>query len=258
MNLYSLVIGKKYSATDVGFYNRANSFANFPSVNITSIITKAVYPVQCQLQDDENRLNTAFHEYLGLSCYIIFPLMTVLGIVAKPLIILLLTEKWIPVADMLSILCLAYMWYPIMIINNQILNVKGRSDYFLKAEIIKKVIAIAILLLTLPYGLRILCLGIVVYNLFDIVIIIHYAQKVIRTGYIEQIKVILSLFLLNIMMGSMVYFSIQLIHILLLKLIVGILIAIISYVFLSKIFHIKAFTLLVSLIKGSIITRHAV
>jgi O-antigen/teichoic acid export membrane protein len=258
INLYSLVIGKKYSATDVGYYNRAYSFANFPSINIINIITKAVYPVQCQLQDDEKRLGATFHEYLCLSCYIIFPLMVGLTIVAKPLLLVLLTEKWLPAADLLSILCLAYMWYPVLAINHQILNVKGRTDYSLKAEIIKKVIAVVILILTLPYGLKVLCLGFLVYNISDMIIIIHYAKKVIKTSYVEQIKNIFPIFLLNIVMGTIVYFSIQLINILLLKLIIGIVIGVISYVGLSKIFHLRIFILVVSLVRRSIVIHHAV
>ena len=87
--------------------------------------------------------------------------------VFMPLVLFLLTDKWLPAAELLSILCLAYMWYPVMVINNQILNVKGRSDYFLKAEIWKKVIAITILCITLPLGVKILCWGVVLYNFFD-------------------------------------------------------------------------------------------
>jgi O-antigen/teichoic acid export membrane protein len=257
VDMYSLVIGKRYSATDVGYYNRTSNFAQFLSTNIAQVITKAVYPVQCKLQDD-NRLNAIFHECLGLSCYIIFPLMIGLAILAKPLILLLLTEKWLPVADLLPVLCLAYIWYPIMIVNSQILNVKGRPDYFLRAEIIKKIIAILILIFTLPFGLKILCLGVAVYNFFDMLIIVCYAKKVINTGYVEQAKNIFPIFSSSVIMGFIVYFLIQLINILLLKLIFGITIGMISYAILSKLFKIKVFAQLTSLVKRYIATHHVV
>ena len=149
LNLYTLVIGRKYSATDVGYYNRSYSIAQYPSVNIVMIISRAIYPLQCEMQDDDERLTRSFIQYLRMSCYIIFPLMMGLAVLAKPLVLLLLTERWLPAAKLISILSIAYMWYPVMVINNQILNVKGRSDYFLKAEIVKKVLAVLILVITM-------------------------------------------------------------------------------------------------------------
>lgn len=85
INLYSLVIGRRYSAMDVGFYNRSYQLAGFPSTNIVGIITRAIYPLQCEMQDDDDRLNASFIQYLRMSCYIIFPLMTVLGGLSEPL-----------------------------------------------------------------------------------------------------------------------------------------------------------------------------
>ena len=114
INLYSLVIGRRYSAMDVGFYNRANQFSGFPSTNLVGIITRVIYSVQCELQDDTERLNRSFMCYLRVSCYIIFPLMTLLAVLSDPLIRFLLTDKWLPSAELLSILCIAYMWYPVM------------------------------------------------------------------------------------------------------------------------------------------------
>ena len=242
INLYSLVIGRWYSSANVGYYNRAYQFASFPSINIVSIITRAIYPVQCAMQDDDERLNATFMQYLRLSCLIIFLPMVTLAVLAKPLVLFLLTDKWLPAAELLSILCLAYMWYPVMVINNQILNVKGRSDYFLKAEIWKKVIAITILCITLPLGVKILCWGVVLYNFFDMGIIIFYSRKVIRTSYLEQFFNIVPVFLLATAMGICVYFSTMLFkETPLLQLIIGCIIAVLSYIILGYFFKIKEF-----------------
>lgn len=253
INLYSLVIGRRYSAMDVGFYNRSYQLAGFPSINIVGIITRAIYPVQCEMQDDDERLNASFIQYLRMSCYIIFPLMTVLGVLAEPLVRLLLTDKWLPSAELLSILCFAYMWYPVMVINNQILNVKGRSDYFLRAEIIKKVVAIGILCATLPFGVRVLCWGIVLYNFLDMGIIIYYSRKVISTGYMEQIKNIFPLFLLSLGMGISTYIVQFMIKNSLLQLIIGGLVALFSYLLLGFLFKVWESLRLFSLIKKYII-----
>ncbi len=249
INLYSLVIGRRYSAMDVGFYNRANQFSGFPSTNLVGIITRVIYSVQCELQDDTERLNRSFMCYLRVSCYIIFPLMTLLAVLSDPLIRFLLTDKWLPSAELLSILCIAYMWYPVMVINNQILNVKGRSDYFLRAEILKKVVAIAILCATLPFGVRWLCWGIVLYNFSDIGIIIYYSKKVISTGYMEQIKNIFPLFLLSLGMGMSAYIAQSMIKGSLPQLIIGGLVALFSYLLLGFLFKVRESRLLFSLIK---------
>ncbi|KAA6338386.1 Teichuronic acid biosynthesis protein TuaB [termite gut metagenome] len=256
INLYSLVIGRRYSSTEVGYYNRAYQFAAFPSTNIVGIVGRAIYPVQCRLQDDEERLNTTFIQYLRMACYVIFPLMVGLAVLAKPLTLLLLTEKWLSAAKLLSILCMAYMWYPVMVINNQILNVRGRSDYFLKAEIIKKAAAIGILVLTMPWGLKALCWGLVAYNWVDMIIIIYYAKKVIRTGYIRQIKNIAPFFLLTVGMGGIMLLSTMCIHNTIFKLLGGILTGIVSYFILSFLFRIREFISIIHFTKVNLFKNY--
>lgn len=202
MNLYSLVIGKFYSSSDVGFYNRASSISQYPSTNIVMIITRATYPVLCKHQDDGCWLEQYFLSYLRMTCFIVFPLMVLLAVIAKPLVLLVLTEKWLPAAELISILSLAYIWYPVMVINNQILNVKGRSDLFFKAEIIKKIVAVAILCATLPFGVTWLCWGVLIYNIFDMVVIIRFSKKVICTGYISQLRTLLPLIIITSLSGG--------------------------------------------------------
>lgn len=211
MNLYSLVIGKFYNPSDVGYYNRASSISQYPSSNIVMIITRATYPVLCARQDDQLWLEDMFIKYLRMSCFIVFPLMGLLTVIASPLVQIILTDKWMPAAPLISILCIAYIWYPIMTINNQMLNVKGRSDLFLKAEIIKKIVAIAILCTTLPFGVTWLCIGLVIYNLFDMILIIYYVKKVLNTGYIRQFKAILPVLILTI---STIVISLGILHVL--------------------------------------------
>lgn len=242
INLYSLVIGRWYTSANVGYYNRAYQFASFPSINIVNIITRAIYPVQCAMQDDDERLNTTFMQYLRLSCLVIFLPMVTLAVLAKPLVLFLLTDKWLPAAELLSILCMAYMWYPVMVINNQILNVKGRSDYFLKAEIWKKVIAITILCITLPFGVKMLCWGVMLYNFFDMGIIIFYSRKVVRTGYREQFYNILPIFLLAMIVGGFVWItSVIFREYPIMQLSMGCFVAFLSYIVLGSLFQIKEF-----------------
>lgn len=212
LNLYSLVIGKFYNAADVGFYNRAYTISQYPSTNIVMIITRAIYPVQCAHQDDGRWLEDMFIKYLRMTCFIVFPLMILLAVIARPLVAIVLTDKWLPAASLISILSIAYMWYPVMVINNQMLNVKGRSDLFLKAEIIKKIVAIAILCATLPFGIIWLCLGVLIYNVFDVLLIITFSKKVFSTGYYSQMRAIFPIFMISVIAGLIAWVISSLLH----------------------------------------------
>lgn len=249
LNLYTLVIGRKYSATDVGYYNRSYSIAQYPSVNIVGVITRAIYPIQCEMQHDEERLESSFIQYLQMSCYIIFPLMVGLAVLSKPMVLVLLTDKWASMSELLSILCIAYMWYPVMVINNQMLNVRGRSDYFLKAEIIKKIVAIVILLLTIPLGLKILCFGILFYNILDMGIIIVFTKKVMNTGFRQQFQAILPIFLVSIGVGVVTHLFLLIISNVYIQLFGGLFIGAVCLAFFSFVFRIKEFSYLLSYLK---------
>lgn len=203
-NLYSLVIGLRYSAANVGFYNRAYQLAYFPSVNITNIVARAIYPVQCQLQKEEKTLSSFFVANIRWLCLLVFPLMVGLSVLVKPIIILLLTEKWLFAAELSSLLCIAYMWYPVMMLNSQILKVMGYPNYYLKSEIIRKMIAISILIISLPIGLHGICYGLILFNMIDAVIAIYFTKKVLNIGYVKQFRNIYPfLFLSLIMAGGM-------------------------------------------------------
>lgn len=249
LNLYTLVIGRKYSAADVGYYNRSYSLAQYPSVNIVGVITRAIYPIQCEMQHEEGRLSSSFIQYLRMSCYVIFPLMVGLAVLSKPMVLVLLTDKWASMSELLSILCIAYMWYPVMVINNQMLNVRGRSDYFLKAEIIKKIVAIVILLLTMPLGLKILCFGILFYNILDMGIIIVFTKKVMSTGFRQQFQAILPIFLVSIGVGVVTHLFLLIISNVYIQLFGGFLIGVVCLAFFSFVFRIKEFGYLLSYLR---------
>ena len=121
-NIYTLIIGRRFAVTDVGYFNRSQTFATFPSVNITSIICRVLYPIQCHVQNDDYLFKRKFIQYLRATIYIVFPLMICLCVLAKPFILVVLNEKWLSISSILSILCIAYMWYPLTALNWQLLK----------------------------------------------------------------------------------------------------------------------------------------
>jgi O-antigen/teichoic acid export membrane protein len=204
-NCYSLFIGKFFPASDLGFFNRAQTIAQFPSINFTSIVVRAVYPIQCRYQDDMPRLQSTFLTYMRMSCYLIFPIMTMVIVLSPALISVLLTDKWLPAAPMLQVLCFAYMWDPVMKINHTMLNVKGRTDYFLYAEILKKIVAFTILFITLHYDVMVMCWGLALYSFADMGIIICYSRRLTHIGFRKQIGALLPILLLNAAAGVSAY-----------------------------------------------------
>ena len=134
-NIYPIVIGKLFSASNLGHYTRAHQFSEFPSSNLTGIIQRVTYPVLCEIQNDDARLAGIYRKFLKLSAFIIFPLMIGLSSVSRPFISIMLGQQWEFCGQLLQIICFSMMWYPIHAINLNLLQVKGRSDLFLRLEI---------------------------------------------------------------------------------------------------------------------------
>lgn len=233
-NIYLLVIGKVFKAADLGYYTRAHQFAEFPSSNLTIIIQRVTYPVLCTMQDDDDRLRDVYRRFLRLSAFVIFPLMMGVAAVARPFILIFLKEQWLFAATLLQIICFSMMWYPIHAINLNLLQVKGRSDLFLKLEIWKKCIGVAILCLTVPFGLIAMCLGGIVGNIISLVINTYYTGKLIDVGFIKQMRDITPSFLYASSMGAVVWAVIQFVPHDGLKLIAGIAAGVTYYVLVSR------------------------
>ena len=200
-NLYTLVIGKVFSSSTLGVYSKANSLAQFPSFNITSVVQTVSFPVLSTIQNEEDRLAVVYRRLLKLSAFIVFPLMIGLSAVAEPLIRIILTDKWLEAIPILQILCFSLMWYPINTINLNILQVKGRSDYFLKLEVIKKVQGVLFLCVTVPMGIIAMCVGNIINTLINLIWNIYYTKKLINYGFFEQLKDLIPILLHSLLMG---------------------------------------------------------
>ncbi len=250
VNLYSLIIGKFFSAKDLGYYNRANALAMFPSTNLSNVIMRVIYPVQCRIQDDDTQLIDNFRKYLRLSCYVIFPIMIGFCVLAEPIVLILMKEKWLPAVPYLQIMCIAYMWDSIMKLNGSLLNVKGRSDLFFRAEIIKKITAFLILAATIPFGITVMCIGLVLYAFADIRIITIYVRKVLEVRLLPQLKDISGILLLSLSMGAVTYFFSILTVNPYFKVLFGMVAAVIYFFMISWLFHFREFGFIVSLIRG--------
>ncbi len=185
-NIYSIVIGKVYNASDLGNYTRANTFAKLPSVDVTGVLNRVSLPVMSSLQNDNEKLGAVFSKMIRLAAFCMFPIMLGLSAVADPLIRILLTDKWEGCIILLQIMCFDLMWYPIHAFNLTILTAKGRSDITLKLEIIKRIIGITFLLITIPLGVVWMVAGGVASSLLCLFVNTIYTKKIVNIGFLKQ------------------------------------------------------------------------
>lgn len=248
-NIYPIVIGKLFNASSLGHYTRAHQFSEFPSSNVTGIIQRVTYPVLCGIQDDMQRLEEIYRKILKLSAFVIFPLMIGLAAVAKPFVNIILGAQWEFCGQLLQIICFAMMWYPIHAINLNLLQVKGRSDLFLRLEIIKKILGISVLCITAPLGLIYMCYGQIFNSLVALVINTYYTGKLIKVGFFKQIRDLLPTMVLSLTMFATIWTINRFLESDNLQLIIGITVGVITYFFGSYFFRFTELKLLFSLIK---------
>lgn len=199
-NLYSLVIGKVFSAKDLGYYNRADQFPNLIVYNINGSIQSVILPALSEHQTNLVKMKSLLRRSMMLSAYLIFPIMLGLSACATPIVSLLLTDKWLPIVPMLKLLCISYMLWPIHTANLQAINALGRSDIYLRLEIIKKIIGIFALVISIPFGiLAMICMKILT-GFISAFINARPNKRLLSYGYFEQIKDLCPAFALSIIM----------------------------------------------------------
>ena len=232
-NLYTLVIGKVYNPQTVGHYNRANGYAQIPTNLVLSMAVSVNYPILSSIQDDNERLKRAYRKLLRAPLYVHYPVLLGLATLASPLIEVMIGAKWLPCVPILQILCIAGLFIPLTHINLNLLYVKGRSDLVLRLELIKKPLAFLILFASIPFGILWLVAGRVLYSIVGFAINCYYTKKTLDYGFVEQIKVLIPVFVNSIIMCASVFISTYYIDNIYLKLCVGIPVGFISYLVLS-------------------------
>lgn len=248
-NMYTLVIGKAFTANSLGVYSKASSLANYPSSNITNVLHSVMFPVLSSIQNDSQRLKSVYIKFLRLSAFIVFPLMIGLASLADPIIRFLLTDRWVGAIPLLRLLSFALMWYPIHSINLNILQVTGRSDYFLKLEIIKKILGVCVLCVTIPYGVKAMCVGRIISSVICLPINTYYTKKILGYGFITQMKDLLPLLIHALIMGLLVYLIIGFIESLILELIIGVIGGVLYYFTIAYLVRFPEMGELLSLLK---------
>ena len=256
-NLRSLIIGKVYSAADLAFYDKGKQLPNLIVSNVNSSIDSVLLPTMSSEQENLNRVKDMTRRAIKISTYVMAPLLMGLAFCGEPLVQLLLTEKWLPCVPFMRIMCITFLFYPIHTANLNAIKAMGRSDLFLKLEIIKKLVGLTLMLITVPISVMAMACSLLVSSLASQIINTWPNRKLMEYGYSEQLKDIFPGILLAAFMGFCVYWfkyiPIHNVLILFIQVIVGAGIYIIG----SKLFHIDSYEYLFTTIKSYIGNRKA-
>lgn len=256
-DLSSLIIGKKYSSGTLGYYNRGKQFPQFVITAISSTVQSVMLPAMAEQQDEKSNVKHLMRNSIIMSSYLVFPMMAGLAGVASTLISLLLTDAWLPCVPYLQIFCVSMAFNPVHACNLQAINAMGRSDIFLKLEIIKKgigIVALVIAVVMFESPIAIAMTG--VFTMFTSCFINAYPnKKLIDYSYFEQIKDYLPSLVASALMFVVVFGAGQIECFMLLKLLLQVVIGVVVYIVLSILFKLQGFQMLLNVLKGFINKR---
>jgi O-antigen/teichoic acid export membrane protein len=204
-NIYYLIIGKYFSARELGFYTKADEFKNLPANNLNSIIGRVTYPILSTMQGDIKEMRRYYQKLIKTTMFVTFIMMIGMASVAEPMIITLIGSNWEPAIIYLQMLCFVGMMYPLHALNLNMLQVLGRSDLFLKLEIIKKIIAVPIIIIGIIWGIKAMIIGMMINSLIAYYLNSYWSGINIGYSFKQQIKDILPSFTLAITMGFIVF-----------------------------------------------------
>lgn len=233
--IYSIVIGKFYRSAELGYYHRAVHTTEVISGTINEIVNVSTFPILSSIQDDRQRLISVYSRLLSMTAFIVFPIMALLALVASPLVSVLLTDKWLPAVVLIQWLCMARMFTPISALNMNILNAVGRSDLFLKVDLSKLPITILVMIITLPISVKAVVIGNFVDTFICYFINAYLPGRLFNFGVKAQFKIFRSIILSTMVMACAAYMAMQLVESPLPQLLLGGIVGVVAYLFVSYI-----------------------
>ena len=205
VNLYTLLIGKFDTIKNVGYYTQANKYSETVNVASNSILSSGTFPIFSQVHDDQSRLLRIYRRLVTSVTMLTFPLAVFLVVAAKPLIITLITDKWLESVILFQLLIVSNLFYPIYTINVNILNARGESKNTFKLEIFKKALIVLSILATFSFGLKVMLVGLIVANTIAFGVSMLLIKKSIIHYLRHQLLDISTTLLLSVLLGAVVY-----------------------------------------------------
>ena len=248
----SLVIAKQYSRADLAFYNRGVSIPHFGMKLIEPTISGVLFPALSNCNDDQKMMKAITQRVIKTSTFIICGIMCLLMAVAKPLVVVLLTEKWLPCVELLQIGCFAYMLRPLQVINTTVIRASGRSALLLNLDLVKKGIGILLLIVAMPYGVAAIAWSYVGFTVISTIINIWPNKDILNYGYIEQFRDLAGNLIVGVIMGAIVW-TITLLPIGYFPMfVIQVIVGIVMYILLSRLMGVESFSYINKLVLDQI------
>lgn len=203
-NISGMIIGKVYTTSTLGYYSRAQHFVTLPTNTLSGIVSSVSYPVLCKIQDDNDRLSGIYRKLIRQSAFMVFVPVLIMSAIAEPMVVFLVGEKWRFAGQLLLIMGFSQMWYPIHLLNLNLLAVKGRSDLFLRLEIIKKILGLSVIVISIPYGIVIFVYAGIASSIISLFINTYYTGKLIGVGFLRQMQDLMPILLLSLLSFAIV------------------------------------------------------
>lgn len=252
-DLGQLIIGKKYTTTQLAFFNKGKQFPNYIVTNINSSIKSVMFPVFSSVQDEIIKVKAMMRRAIKVSSFIISPLIVGFVSVSNELVILLLTKKWIPCIPYFCLFSISFLFQPIQTTNKSVIKALGESSILLKVQLIVRVLGIVMLVISMNFGVLYIAISVVISSILEQFLLAKESKKILNYGYFEQLKDIMPSLILSIFMGIIVYF-IHFFNIpLLFKVFIQIMCGGLIYIIGAKIMKNETFEYLLTFVKQSLI-----
>lgn len=241
-NLYTFIIGMFFSTQLLGYYSFAMRINKMSAEQITAALQRVSYPALASLQNEKDKLLAGYRRIIQCSAHVIFPMMVFIALGSQSLLKLLFGDKWLPAVPFIQVLCVIGAMYPLNAINLNILYVKGRSDLFLKLEIIKKILVIGMLLITIPMGIRYLLIGQAILSIIAYFLNSSYSARLIDYSVIKQLRDQIPTFISSAAMAASLVLTNMLVYeSITLQVLSLVVVGIVSYISASEILKINAY-----------------
>lgn len=249
-NLRNLIIGKMYSSADLAYYNQGDKFPKIIVTNINTSIDSVLLPTMSNEQDDRNRIKSMTRRAIKTSTYVMAPLMMGLAFCAESIVKIVLTDKWLPCVPFLRLFCITYMFWPVHTANLNAIKAMGRSDWFLKLEIVKKIVGLFFLLSSMWFGVMAMAYSLLLSSILSQIINAWPNRQLLGYGYLEQVRDFAPGILLAIGMGICVYFIGFLPLLTIVTLLIQIIIGAVIYIGASALLKLEEFEYILGMAKS--------
>ena len=249
-NIRQLIIGKVYTKSDLAYYNNGKKYPEYLVSNINTAIDSVLLPTMSNEQNHPERVKSMTRRAIKTATFIIMPLMVGFAVCSRQLVSLILTDKWLPSVPFMQIFCISFAFYPIHTANLNAIKAMGRSDLFLKLEIIKKSIGVVTIIIAIKFGVMAMAYSMLITSFISQVVNSFPNKKLLNYSYLEQLKDMLPQIILSLVMGAIVYAVTFLKLSSVITLVIQIPVGVVVYWVGSKLFHIESYEYIVGMLKN--------